>query len=187
MNDTGLPGVTLADREHVCVFHRGPEERDAVLAAFFGAGYAEGDKCLCIADDHDATAVAERLDPQRRRGPDQLTVLPTTAYLTDGRFEPQRVYDQWHTIIGGFVDDGYPHVRGTGELSWFLRHHRATSTGGVGTSAPLFEYEALCNVLVKRRPATIFCLYDLDLLDAGLLPGVLRHHPAAIARGVLFR
>ena len=183
MKDTGLPGVTLDDREHVCVFFRGPEERDAVLGSFFGAGYAEGDKCLCIADDHDPAAVAARLDPEHRGGPDQLTVLPSTAYLTDGRFEPQRVYDQWHSIIGGYVDDGYRHVRGTGELSWFLRRHR-TSGGDVG---PLLEYEALCNRLVKRRPATIFCLYDLDLLDAGLLPGVLRHHPTAIVNGVLFR
>lgn len=184
MNDTGLPGVTLDDRDHVCVFYRGPAERDSVLGAFFGAGYAEGDKCLCIADDHDPAAVAARLDPEHRRGPDQLTVLPTTAYLTDGRFEPQQVYDQWHSIIGGYVDDGFRHVRGSGELSWFLRRHR---TSGGGDAGPLLEYEALCNRLVKRRPATIFCLYDLDLLDAGLLPGVLRHHPTAIANGVLFR
>ena len=183
MNQTGLPGVALEDREHVCVFHRGPQERDAVLSAFFRAGYAEGDKCLCIADDHDPDAVAARLDPEHRRGPDQLTVLPATAYLTDGRFEPQRVYDQWHSIIGGYVDGGYRHVRGTGELSWFLRHHRANGAD----AGPLLEYEALCNRLVKRRPATIFCLYDLDLLDADLLPGVLRHHPAALVNGVLFR
>jgi MEDS: MEthanogen/methylotroph, DcmR Sensory domain/PucR C-terminal helix-turn-helix domain/GGDEF-like domain len=181
--ESGLPGIALDDREHVCVFYRGPQERDAVLSAFFGAGYAEGDKCLCIADDHDPDAVAARLDPEHRRGPDQLTVLPATAYLTDGRFEPQRVYSQWHSIIGGYVDSGYRHVRGTGELSWFLRHHRAAG----GDAGPLLEYEALCNQLVKRRPATIFCLYDLDLLDAGLLPGVLRHHPAAIINGELFR
>lgn len=183
MNQTGLPGVTLADREHVCVFHRGPQERDAVLSAFFRAGYAEGDKCLCIADDHDPEAVAARLDPEHRRGPDQLTVLPATAYLTGGRFEPQPVYDQWHSIIGRYVEGGYRHVRGTGELSWFLRQHRADGAD----AAPLLEYEALCNRLVKRRPATIFCLYDLDLLDAGLLPGVLRHHPAALVNGTLFR
>jgi len=184
VNDTGLPGVTLADREHVCVFHRGPEERDAVLAAFFGAGLSEGDKCLCIADSADTGAVADRVAPDRRRvQPDQLTVLPASAYLTDGRFVPERVYSQWHSIIGGYVDEGYGHVRGTGELSWFLRHHRATGEG----AGALLEYEALCNRLVKRRPATIFCLYDLDLLDAGLLPGVLRHHSAALARGVLFR
>jgi hypothetical protein len=186
VNDTGLPGVTLDDREHVCVFHRGPEERDTVLAAFFGAGLAAGDKCLCIADTPDTEAVAARLDPHHRRTlPDQLTVLPATAYLTDGRFEPERVYSRWQAIIGGYVEhDGYRHVRGTGELSWFLRHHRAT--GGDGTDA-LLEYEALCNVLVRRRPATIFCLYDLDLLDAGLLPGVLHHHSAALAGGTLFR
>jgi hypothetical protein len=190
--DTGLPGVTLDDREHVCVFHRGPAERDAVLAAFFGAGLAGDEKCLCVADSTDTGAVTERLDPQRRGRPGQLTVLPATAYLTDGRFVPRRVYSQWDSIIGaGVDDDGYRHVRGTGELSWFLRHHRATggAVSGPGTdgAAPLLEYEALCNKLVKRRPATIFCLYDLDLLDAGLLPGVLRYHPAAIARGVLFR
>jgi hypothetical protein len=183
VKNTGLPGVTLDDREHVCVFYRGPQERDSVLGAFFGAGYAEGDKCLCIADDHDPAAVAARLDPDHRRGPDQLTVLPATAYLTDGRFEPQHVYDQWHSIIGRYVTDGYRHVRGTGELSWFLRQHR---TNG-GDAGPLLEYEALCNRLVKRRPATIFCLYDLDLLDADLLPGVLRHHPTAIVNGRLFR
>jgi hypothetical protein len=183
VRDTGLPGVRLDDREHVCVFYRGPEERDNVLGAFFRAGYAEGDKCLCIADDHDPAAVAARLDPDHRRGPDQLTVLPATAYLTDGRFEPEQVYDQWHSIIGGYVEGGYRHVRGTGELSWFLRHHRSSG----GDAGPLLEYEALCNRLVKRRPATIFCLYDLDLLDADLLPGVLRHHPAAIVNGTLFR
>ena len=76
MNDTGLPGVTLDDCEHVCVFYRGAQERDTVLSAFFGAGYAEGDKCLCIADDQDVTAVADRLDPQRRSAPGQLTVPP---------------------------------------------------------------------------------------------------------------
>ena len=183
MNNPGLPGVTLDDREHVCVFYRGPAERDSVLGAFFDAGYAEGDKCLCIADEQDPAAVAARLDPEHHRGPDQLTVLPATAYLTDGRFEPQPVYDQWQSIIDRYVDDGYRHVRGTGDLSWFLRRHRTDS----GDAGPLMEYEALCNRLVKHRPATILCLYDLDLLDAGLLPGVLRHHRSAIANGVLFR
>lgn len=180
---SGLPGVALHDREHVCVFYRGPAERDAVLSAYFGAGYAEGDKCLCIADDSDPSAVAARLDPDHRRGPDQLTVLPATAYLTDGRFEPQQVHSRWDSIIGDYMTSGYGHVRGTGELSWFLRRHRA----GGEDAGPLLEYEALCNRLVQQRPASIFCLYDLDLLDPGLLPGVLRHHPAAIVNGALFR
>jgi hypothetical protein len=189
MNDTGLPGVTLDDREHVCVFYRGAQERDDVLSAFFGAGYAEGDKCLCIADDHDVTAVADRLDPQRRRLPDQLTVLPATAYLTDGRFRPDQAYERWNSLVGSYIADGYRRIRAAGDLSWFLRDHRATAGLGAtgGGSGPLLEYEALCNRLVKGRPATIFCLYDLDLLDAGLLPGVLARHPTALARGVLFR
>jgi len=181
---SGLPGVALDDREHVCVFYRGSEERDAVLAAFFGAGYAEGDKCLCIADDHDGEAVAARLDPTRSSAPDQLTVLPSTAYLTDGRFRPDETFERWDALVGGYADGGYRRIRAAGDLSWFLRRHRA----GAGTGAgPLLEYEALCNRLVQRRPATIFCLYDLDLLDAGLLPGVLAHHPAALAQGILFR
>jgi len=179
VNDTGLPGVTLDDCEHVCVFYRGAQERDTVLSAFFGAGYAEGDKCLCIADDQDVTAVADRLDPQRRSAPGQLTVLPATAYLTDGRFRPREAYGRWDSVVGGFIADGYRRIRASGELSWFLR--------GREGPGPLLEYEALCNQLVKRRPATIFCLYDLDLLDAALLPGVLARHPAALARGVLFR
>ena len=182
MTGASLPGVTLDEREHVCVFHRGPEERDTFLAALVGDGLAEGDRCLCIADSPDPEAVAQRLDPQRRHRPDQLTVLPATAYLTDGRFVPERIHAQWDSMIGGYVADGYRHIRGTGELSWFLRSHRSGDDAG-----PLLEYEALCNTLVKRRPATIFCLYDLDLLDAALLPGVLRHHSAALARGVLFR
>src|SRR5205807_6964258 len=106
-------------------------------------------------------------------------VLPSAAYLTDGRFRPGPAYDRWDTIIGGCVDEGYGRVRASGELTWFLR-----SGEGPG---PLLEYEALCNRLVQRRPATIFCLYDLDLLDAGLLPGALRRHPTALARGVLSR
>ena len=179
-SDSGLPGVDLAERDHVCVFYRGAAERDGVLAAFFGAGYAEGDKCLCIADDPDAAAVAGRLDPHRRRGPDQLTVLPSTAYLTDGGFRPEQTYARWDGLVGGYVErGGYRRVRASGELTWFLR--RGDGPG------PLLEYEALCNRLVARRPATIFCLYDLDLLDAGLLPGVLAHHPAALAGGLLFR
>ena len=179
MNDTGLPGVDLGDSEHVCVFYRGPAERDGVLSAFFGAGYAEGDKCLCVADDHDPAAVAQRLDPDRRRGPDQLTVLPATAYLTDGRFQPERTFARWDDLVSGYVDGGYRRVRASGELTWFLRRGEAPG--------PLLEYEDLCNRLVQRRPATIFCLYDLDLLDAGLLPGVLARHPTALAGGLLFR
>jgi MEDS: MEthanogen/methylotroph, DcmR Sensory domain/PucR C-terminal helix-turn-helix domain len=180
--DSGLPGVALAERDHVCVFYRGPEERDSVLSAFFGAGYAQGDKCLCIADDHDVTAVAARLDRRPRGAPGQLTVLPATAYLTDGRFRPDQAYDRWDAVVAGFVAEGYPRVRASGELSWFLRQPAAEDGAG-----PLLEYEELCNRLVKRRPATIFCLYDLDLLDAGLLPGVLARHPTALARGLVFR
>ncbi|MCA1841584.1 MAG: MEDS domain-containing protein, partial [Actinobacteria bacterium] len=183
MNDTGLPGVTLGDREHVCVFHRGTEERDAVLAGFFGAGFSEGDRCLCAADFPDPGTAADRLDPGHRRGPDQLTILPTDAYLTDGRFVPEDVYSRWHSVIGDYEAAGYRYVRGTGDMNWFLRDRRARGAD----AGPLLEYEALCNKLVKHRPATIFCFYDLDLLDADLLPGVLHHHPAALARGVLFR
>jgi hypothetical protein len=185
VNDTGLPGVTLDDRDHVCVFHRGVEERDAVLEGFFGAGFAEGDRCLCVADFPGAgpDAAAERLDPAHRRGPEQLTIVPTTAYMTDGRFVPEHVYTQWHSLIGGYEDAGYRHVRGTGDMSWFLRDRRDSGAD----PRPLLEYEALCNRLVRHRPATIFCFYDLDLLDGDLLPGVLHHHPAALARGVLFR
>src|SRR5205085_9331335 len=89
---------------------------------------------------------------------------------------------RWDGLVGGYVAAGYPRVRASGELSWLLRRHRADDGAG-----PLLEYEALCNKLVQRRPATIFCLYDLDLLDAGLLPGVLARHPTALARGMLFR
>ena len=182
MTGIGLPGVALAERDHVCVFHRGADERDAFLTLMVGAGLADGDRCLCIADTDDPEALADRLDPQHPERPDRLTILPTTAYLTDGEFLPERVFSQWDSILGGYVAEGHRHLRGTGELGWFLRRQRAGAD-----PRPLFEYEALCNTLVKRRPATIFCLYDLDLLDAELLPGVLRHHPSAIANGTLFR
>ena len=73
MNDTGLPGVTLADREHVCVFHRGPEERDAVLAAPLRRRTRRGRQ----------VPVHRRLPRPRRRWPTASTRPPARARPAD--------------------------------------------------------------------------------------------------------
>ncbi|MGH8976372.1 MAG: MEDS domain-containing protein, partial [Acidimicrobiia bacterium] len=163
---------------HVCVFHRGPAERDALLAGFFGAGVVAGEKCLCIADATDARIAEHDLRASLPAAPaaGQLSVLTTDAYLTDGRFLPERCVAQWDELLAGYVGEGFPAVRAAADVGWVLR-------AGVGRPA-LFDYESRCNGL-GHHPATIHCLYDLDRFGPGLVAGLLARHTGAIAGGVL--
>ncbi|MGH8998619.1 MAG: MEDS domain-containing protein, partial [Acidimicrobiia bacterium] len=188
MTDTenGAAGVSFADGEHVCVFYRGPGERDAFLREWVGAGFAAGDKCLCVAGAADAAAMADSLQagaPAPPR-PDQLTVLPVARYLTDGSFVPEATFARWDALIGGYVGDGFERVRGVGDLSWVLDAGEPADPSRTG---PLLRYEALCNTLVGRHPVSIACMYDLDRFGADVVAAVLDQHSAVLAGGVLFR
>lgn len=179
MIESGLPGVALAERDHICAFFRGAEERDALLRSFFGAGLSAGDKCLCVTDDPET--VAEMLLPGRARHSDQLTVLGTNDYyLVDGEFVPAPTLERLESILSDYVArDGCDRFRMTGELGWSARQHTPSEL--------LLEYEAGSNAVVDHFPVTLLCLYDLDLIGAELVGPVMQRHTATLVRGVLFR
>lgn len=181
MRASGLPGVVFEDHDHVCAFYRGSEERDAILRRFYAAGLAAGEKCLCSADTTDVGGVARMLGgegPKLTR-PDQLTVVDSQGYLTDGRFEPRLTFEHWDQLFDSFYEAGYSHVRGTGELSWFPRGDHPVGS--------LFEYERMLNEFTARKSSTVLCLYDLDVFGGRLVGDLIRRHPATLARGMLFR
>jgi hypothetical protein len=61
--ELGIPGVVLAPGDHICGFYIGLRERDEVLLPYLRAGLQAGDKCICIVDASEPSAVLAGIGP----------------------------------------------------------------------------------------------------------------------------
>ena len=87
----GIPGVDVGPGTHFCALYSHPAERDRLLYSFLDEGLQNGDKCLCLIDDVEATLVRDRavgqLSPRDSRRSAQLDVeRASDAYLRTGAF-----------------------------------------------------------------------------------------------------
>ena len=98
--DLGLPGLQLAEGDHICAFYRGPTERDQILIPYLQAGLRTGDKCICVVDAVDPqevlAALGSEADVNRWISETQLELRASTdAYLRSGRFCMEEMLAFW--------------------------------------------------------------------------------------------
>lgn len=191
--NSGIPGVTLTDEDHVCGLYWTRAERDAVLLPFLRAGLQAGDRCLCIIDEPDHPDVlarlADDLDVTRCVACGQLALVsPANTYLGTGRFSAEDTL-RFLAATAGERTTGTrgatgptgttctaaadaPVLRVAGDASWLL----ATPPG-----VDHFDrYEAAMNDLPPRHRSAVLCLYDLSRFAGGRVLDVLRFHPKAM-------
>jgi len=162
--------------DHICALYRGPAERNELIAPYLQAGLRAGDKCLCLINPPDRTALMDRLSTGGNLADyldsEQLEILqPTDVYLPSGEFSAENML--------GFVTDTMSVVETTG------RHRRFRSAGDMSwlRHRPpgierYFGYESDLNRLPQHP--TLMCMYDLDDIDQAMLDNLLKTHPTVV-------
>lgn len=168
----------LKPGEHLCWLYETEEEHRAVLTQFLSQGLKRGEKILYVGDSHTAEVILGYLrdaglevDPYLVRG--QLTILTSDdVYLREGRFDPDRMIALVRTEAERALAEGYPAVRGTGEMTWVMR--------GLPGSDRLLEYEAKLNISLQDSKCLGLCQYDRRRFDPAMLLNILITHPTVI-------
>jgi hypothetical protein len=180
--DLLLGSMMLQLGDHVGVFYRGEEERDALVVPVIASALAAECGVVYVCDRSDPADVAgklaeARLDvgaAQQRR---QLHLCGgSDAYVGDGRFEPQRTVDFYRAKAEASTSSGYPVLVVIGEMSWSLSDCPGTER--------LLEYEALYAEHFARTPTVTLCLYDLEQTGGGQILDLLRLHARVVLNGM---
>src|SRR6185295_3341903 len=119
--------MQFGPHRHLCSIYESKQEHFAVGVHFIKIGLDRGERCLYIGDDDTeylvgAALQAQGIDVERALATNAL-VLSTTerAYLLNGAFDPERMFDFWKDAIGQAMNDGFTALRTTGETEWVLR------------------------------------------------------------------
>ena len=178
---TGPHGIADVEHgTHLCCLYGSEEEHRALLTPFLRGGLERGEKVLYIRDSNATDTVLGYMlsdglatEPCLLRG--QMEFLDSRdAFLRDGVFDPGRMVDLLRAAIGDALEDGYPGIRVTCEMTWAL----AREAG----SGRLAEFEANLNQLFPVRRAVVLCQYDTRRFPPETLLDSLETHPM-IARG----
>src|SRR6185436_17207713 len=113
--------MQFGPHQHLCSIYESKQEHFAVGVHFIKIGLDRGERCLYIAyDDTEylvgAALQAQGIDVERALATSAL-VLSTKerAYLRNGAFDPERMFDFWKDAIGQATNDGFTALRTTGE------------------------------------------------------------------------
>jgi anti-sigma regulatory factor (Ser/Thr protein kinase) len=96
------------------------------------------------------------------------------ADMADVGANPARIIPAWQEFVDAHAELGRP-MRGIGEPIWAGRSPEAY--------AAAVQHEALINVALAERPATILCPYDTSALDPAVIADATRTHPVIVERG----
>jgi len=172
----GLYGIGDVEHgTHLCCLYGSEEEHRALLTPFLRRGLERGEKVLYVRDSNATGTLLEYLlsdglatEPCLLRG--QLEFLDSRdAFLRDGVFDPRRMVALLRAAIEDALEDGYPGVRVTCEMTWALSHEAG--------SGRLAEFEANLNALFPVRRAIILCQYDTRSFPPEMLLDALEAHP----------
>jgi DNA-binding PucR family transcriptional regulator len=180
--DSGIPGVSLLEGDHICAFYRGDRERDRLLSGYLSAGITAGDRCVCLVDSVRPTHVTSLLADCGcdLAGPGQLSVQSSgDTYLGLARFDAEVMLDFWEKTARASKSEGFQFTRAVGEMTWALRPYP-----GVGQ---LIEYESKLNRFLPSYPQIILCLYDLERFGGEVVMNLIRTHPRLLVNGALLQ
>jgi hypothetical protein len=179
----GIPGASLEPGDHICAFFFGLEERDEILLPYLRTGLDAGQKCLCIVDACEPSAVISGLGEgdhvQGAVDSRQLEVLRATqAYLRTGEFSTKQMIEFFRDTVGQATRDGaYRFARVAGETTWLFDDPPGAEE--------FIDYESELNRYMPEYPQSVLCLYDLEHFGGGLMVDLLKTHPKIVLGGFL--
>lgn len=185
-NDHSLPdpiicGQPVRGRKHMCAFVDSRDEQYDILMPFLREGFAQPDLVLTIvdpdhADDHRCRCNDAGIDIERHEATGKAEVVPLeNAYLRGGRFSADNMLELIRKTITDARTNGYPRVRGFGEMHWAL--------SGLPGTEQLIEYEARVNDIWDETLDPLVCVYDVNRFSGRVLMDILCTHPKVILGG----
>lgn len=168
---------------HICAFFNSADEERRVLRSFVIDGLARGERSLHIVGPERREGYVqwlrdEGVDVERAISSGQLEVrLWADSYLTDDRFDMDRMLAEVEELLRSDAAAGRPPTRIVAHMEWALLDKPGVEE--------LVEYEARANEILHRFRAPVICAYDLTKFSASVVMDVLRTHPTVIIGGVL--
>jgi hypothetical protein len=176
-------GSELTHSRHVCAFFKSEEEAYKVLTPFIIGGFECGHKAVHLVNPGQRATHLDRLccegiDAGTAEAAGQLDVrTKADVYLSDGRFDPERMLAVFETLASGNSDDSYPLSRIICHMDWAGDERSEV--------ADLISFEARVNDLWRKHDDVVICVYDLARFGGEAVVDILRTHPMVVVGGVL--
>jgi hypothetical protein len=172
-------GRDIGESAHICAFFDSQEQEYACLGPYFAEGLAQGEQVVTIRDAGDCSEHVQRLKQVMSQSldepiaSDQLRVVASEeAYLQNGCFESERMYQMLEAMLGEVKSGPYKRVRTCGAMSWALRELPGTEE--------LMDYESRVNRLTQAHDCTLMCVYDINKFSGRAVMDVLATHPLVV-------
>jgi hypothetical protein len=183
MSQSVSSGFPMVPGDHICALYSGPEELEATLGPYLAAGLVAGDKCVCIVEADERTAllaeVGRHVDLDAFVASGQLELFTAAeSYLRRGVFSADEMLEFWtDSLDRSLHHDGFVFARSSGDTSG-LSHL-------VDDFDEFAVYESHLNRLAAEYPQTVLCLYDLAIVGGGMMLDLLRTHPKLLLGGMV--
>ena len=179
--DPIICGQPVRGPKHMCAFVDSRDEQYDILMPFLREGFAEQDLILTIvdpdnADDHRCRCRNAGIDIASAEASGKAEIVPfENAYLQDGRFSADRMIALIRKTVSESRQNGYPRIRGFGEMHWAL--------SGLPGTEELVEYESRVNEVWDETLDPLVCVYDVNRFSGRVLMDILCTHPKVILGG----
>jgi MEDS: MEthanogen/methylotroph, DcmR Sensory domain len=180
-----LAGSELAESRHVCAFFNSDDEEYRVLLPFIRDGFACGDKAIHVVNpnqhgDHLHRLAAAGIDTEAALQSGQFELrTDTAAYLRDGRFDQDRMLEEFEHLASATTREGYPRSRIICHMEW------AVEAGAHVDN--LVEFESRVNDVWLRHDDAVICTYNLAKFGGDTVVDIMRTHPMTIIGGILLQ
>ena len=176
-------GSQLGEVRHVCAFFNGSDEAYRVLLPFIQDGFQCGDKAIHVVNPDQRPDLLRRLaaagiDSTAAQQSGQFELrINTEAYLTDGRFDQDRMLEAFEQLASGNGNGKFPLSRIVCQMDW--------AAEGESHVENLIEFESRVNDVWRRHDHAVICIYDLAKFSASTVIDIMRTHPLVIIGGIL--
>jgi PAS domain S-box-containing protein len=171
----GLPWGT-----HFCQFYKTKKDLLDILVPYFRTGLENNELCVWITSDfltaEDARAAMAKAVPDFSRylQKRQIEIFPHTQwYLKEGRFDMDRVLEQWINKYGQGIKAGFEGARVSGNPFWISNKKDWNDFA---------EYEAGINNVIGSYKLLVLCTYPLDKCGADEILDAVNNHEFAIVK-----
>lgn len=160
--------------DHACIFYRSEDKLLELLTPYFAEGLRKGECCFGVQRSrtikrlfNDLRFLGIEPDDEMERG---ALVMHTddTGYLTNGKFEPDRMMEMLLNTISDCVKRGFSGFRSAGDLSWAARGRQDCNQ--------VIGYEQMVEKSYPGKPALGFCQYHVTDFPPDVLESVLAAH-----------
>ena len=183
LQDPVICGQVIRGRKHMCAFVDSREEQFDILMPFLREGFEQPDQIICIMDqahagDYRCRCHQAGIDLEAHEASGKAPVLRfENTYLEQGRFSADRMIELIRKCVEDSRKNGYPRIRGFGEMHWALRDLPGTDE--------LIEYESRVNEVWDEHSEPMVCVYDVNKFSGRVLMDILSTHPKVILGGTI--